>query len=76
MDGELGQADPNMCDWIGGRQLPGAEGLALPVPGDLPAGKNLREIMAAPARESLRPILGDGVERISDAELLEYSLPV
>lgn len=23
LEGDLGQVDPNMCDWIGGRQLPG-----------------------------------------------------
>ena len=32
IDGDLGQVDPNMCDWIGGRQLPGCEDLPSPRP--------------------------------------------
>jgi nitrite reductase/ring-hydroxylating ferredoxin subunit len=71
IDGDLGQVDPNMCDWIGGRQLPGAEDVPLPPAGPLPAGTNLRAVMAAPSRERLREILGDRVDGISDAELLD-----
>ena len=30
IDGDIGQVDPNFCDWIGGRQLPGADEAPLP----------------------------------------------
>jgi nitrite reductase/ring-hydroxylating ferredoxin subunit len=71
LEGDIGQVDPNMCDWIGGRQLPGAEATPLPA-GDGPGGaKNPRAAIAAPSREALRPILGDRVDQISDAELVD-----
>ena len=71
IEGDLGQVDPNMCDWIGGRQLDGA--------GDVPAGSNgstskypnVRAAIAAPSREALRETLGDAVDQISDAELVD-----
>jgi len=69
VEGPLGQADPQMCGWVGGRQLPGSEGTpGLNVSGD---AKNARAAMAAPARESLRATLGDQVDNISDAELVD-----
>jgi hypothetical protein len=71
LDGERGDADPNMCNWIGGRQLPDAESVPSPPPGPVPEGANLRQVMAAPSREALRPVLGDHVDQISDAELLD-----
>jgi nitrite reductase/ring-hydroxylating ferredoxin subunit len=71
IDGDLGQVDPNMCDWIGGRQLAGAEDIPLSPVGELPPGTNLRALMAAPARERLRAILGNRVDGFSDAELLD-----
>ncbi|MBW2401731.1 MAG: aromatic ring-hydroxylating dioxygenase subunit alpha [Deltaproteobacteria bacterium] len=71
IEGPITQADPNMCDWIGGKQLPMADSVPGPGNGELPPGKNLREVMAAPAREALRKTLGDQVDNISDAELLD-----
>jgi phenylpropionate dioxygenase-like ring-hydroxylating dioxygenase large terminal subunit len=71
IEGNLTQVDPNMCDWIGGRQLPGAEKVAAPAPGEVPADTNLRAMMAKGPRESLRQILGNDVDEISDAELLD-----
>jgi hypothetical protein len=72
IDGEIGQADPNMCDWIGGKQLPGFESFPLPpwlqAP---PAGKGLREVTGDMARKGLRKDLGDEVEQFSDAELCD-----
>jgi nitrite reductase/ring-hydroxylating ferredoxin subunit len=70
IEGDIGQVDPNMCDWIGGRQLENTEGIPLPsdAPGD---GTNPRAAMAAPAREALRPILGDRVDRVPDAEFVD-----
>lgn len=74
IDGDLGQVDPNMCDWIGGRQLDGTEA----VPSQRTNGKagngaakNLRAAIAAPGREALRKVLGDRVDQISDAELID-----
>ena len=40
VEGPLTQPDPNMCNWIGGRQLPGAEAVPLPPPPDVPEGKD------------------------------------
>ena len=70
IEGDIGQVDPNMCDWVGGRQLPGAESTP-PAPLVLEPGANLRAVMAAPGREALRPVLGDRVDGISDAELVD-----
>lgn len=71
VDGPLTHADPNMCDWIGGRQLPGADRLPLSPSPQVPAGKNLRQVAAEPIRESYRAALGDAVDGVSDAELLD-----
>jgi nitrite reductase/ring-hydroxylating ferredoxin subunit len=71
IEGDIGQVDPNMCGWIGGKQLPGAEGLAQPQGGELPTGMNLRAAIASPSREHFRGILGDEVDQISDAELVD-----
>jgi phenylpropionate dioxygenase-like ring-hydroxylating dioxygenase large terminal subunit len=71
VEGPLTQADPNMLNWIGGKQLPGAETVPLRAPPEIPAGKNLRQVAAEPIRESLRSVLGDAVDQVSDAELLD-----
>jgi nitrite reductase/ring-hydroxylating ferredoxin subunit len=70
IEGDLGQVDPNMCDWIGGRQLEGAEAMPLPPSGSPPDG-NVRAAIASPSREALREVLGDEVDGISDAELVD-----
>ncbi len=71
IDGPLTHADPNMCNWIGGCQLPGASEAPLaPLP-EVPEGANLRQVMAAPIREYFRTILGDVMDNVSDAELLD-----
>jgi nitrite reductase/ring-hydroxylating ferredoxin subunit len=71
LEGDVGTVDPNMCNWIGGRQLPNAGALPVPIQGPIPPGKNLRAVMAEPKREALRATLGDRVDEISDAELLD-----
>ncbi len=71
LEGDLGQVDSNMCDWIGGRQLPGTEGMPLPPPADPGDPPNLRAAMARPARESFRKVLGDRMDQVCDAELLD-----
>jgi nitrite reductase/ring-hydroxylating ferredoxin subunit len=73
IDGDIGQVDPNMCDWIGGMQLPGADRAALPpwLAGDTSDFAAMRKLMGDMGREGLRPILGDAVEQISDAELCD-----
>jgi len=71
LEGDIGQVDPNMCDWIGGRQLAGAESVPLPSGNGSGQAKNLRAAIAAPSRDALRPILGDRADQISDAELID-----
>ena len=73
VEGEITHADPNLCNWVGGKQLPGSEDLPLtrlPEPGP---GKSKRSMGAAAAREDLRATLGDRVDNISDAELVDVS---
>ena len=41
------------------------------LPDNMPEDGNLRAMMAAGPRESLRPLLGDRVDEFSDAELLD-----
>ena len=69
--GDIGEVDPNMCDWIGGKQLLGAEEVPLPSPAAPSEGVNLRAAMAGPSREALRPILGDRVDQVPDAEFVD-----
>ncbi len=71
VDGPMTQVDPNMCNWIGGKQLPNANVVPLNPPPKVPKGKNLRQVMAEPIRESFRNALGDEVDEVCDAELLD-----
>lgn len=71
VEGPMTQVDPNMCNWIGGRQLPDANVVPLNPPPKVPKGKNLRQIMAEPIRESFRGALGDEIDDVCDAELLD-----
>ncbi len=64
-------ANPNMINWIGGQHLPGANVVPLGPSPEIPAGQNLRQVMAAPIRESYRADLGDVMDQVSDAELLD-----
>ena len=103
LSGDLGEADPHMCQWLAGRQLEaddeawarrrgGADGVSPAVPEDdgtvaaesaaeeldkrmeqmtaAPSnGASVREIGAAAIREGLRPVLGDLMDSVPDAEL-------
>ena len=104
VSGDLGDADPHMCQWLAGKQLEAddeywnnrrgngaseddgddipaddiaAESAAdeldkrmeqLGLVGDGPTG-SVREIGAAAMRDGLRPVLGDLVDSVPDAEL-------
>lgn len=50
---------------------PGSNTVPLVPKPHVPAGQNLRQVMAAPVRESYRAALGDLVDQVSDAELLD-----
>ena len=69
LDGARFHADIHLCNWVGGRL---ADGMA-----DLPSNvltgtfAEKRAIAADERRENLRKILGDDVDQISDAELLD-----
>ena len=71
VEGPMTHADPNMVNWIGGKQLPGGNVVPLSPPPKVPKGKNLRQVAAAPVRESFRSVLGDLMDQVSDAELLD-----
>jgi nitrite reductase/ring-hydroxylating ferredoxin subunit len=73
IDGEIGMVDPNFCDWIGGEQLPGAETAPLPpwLGGAAMEPAELRKVVGDMERERLRPIIGDCVDEISDAEAVD-----
>ena len=71
VEGPMTQVDPNMCNWIGGDQLPGGNVVPLSPPPEVPAGKNMRQVVAEPVREFHRKALGDMVDDICDAELID-----
>ena len=72
VEGPLTQPDPNMCNWVGGEQLPGFEKVPSPPLPEVPEGMNRRQMMAAPVRDSFRKTLGDEVmDKVPDAELLD-----
>jgi nitrite reductase/ring-hydroxylating ferredoxin subunit len=73
VDGTLGQVDPNLCDWIGGKQLPDYENAPLPpwLNGEVPEYSALRKMVGDLGRQRLRPFIGDDVEQVSDAEFTD-----
>ena len=71
VDGPMTHADPNMINWVGGKQLEGTESLPMGGIPPIPPGRNLRSVMAEPVREGYRKSLGDVMDQISDAELLD-----
>ncbi len=71
VDGPMTHADTNMINWVGGKQLPGGETMPLAPPPEVPDGKNLRQVAAEPLREQYRAELGDVMDNVSDAELLD-----
>jgi phenylpropionate dioxygenase-like ring-hydroxylating dioxygenase large terminal subunit len=71
VEGPLTQPDPNMCNWVGGEQLADYEKVPAPPPPEVPEGKNLRQVMAEGAREMYRKTLGDVMDNVPDAEILD-----
>ncbi len=71
LEGPITHADPNMLNWIGGKQLPAANVVPLSPQPKVPPGKNLRQVMAEPVRNNFRKDLGDLMDQVSDAELLD-----
>lgn len=68
LGGEIRQADPQMCNWIGGKQLPDVEDMPARA---INAAPDARAKSAAARREELRGALGDQVDGFSDAELID-----
>ncbi len=73
LEGPVTHADPHMCNWVGGKQVPGTEWAPLQRTREPQAGESKRSIQAAEERERLRPQLGDLVDQVSDAELVDVS---
>jgi phenylpropionate dioxygenase-like ring-hydroxylating dioxygenase large terminal subunit len=71
IEGPLTHADPNMCNWIGGKQLPGAEEVPMERTREPGPGESKRSIVAAGLRDGLRDTLGDLMDNVSDAELVD-----
>jgi nitrite reductase/ring-hydroxylating ferredoxin subunit len=71
VEGPLTHADPNMCNWVGGKLLPETGDMPLERVREPGPGESKRAIAAAGLREELRPLFGDEVKNISDAELVD-----
>lgn len=72
VEGELGEVDPHLCGWLAGRQLPQADFAwerREQARHRSQEAKSSRERAGDAGRAALRPILGDLVDQISDAEL-------
>ncbi|MEO0549698.1 MAG: aromatic ring-hydroxylating dioxygenase subunit alpha [Pseudomonadota bacterium] len=70
IEGEVKSADPQICNWFGGKVVQGMEAdTPLPI-GAVPI-EEARRISADTAREGMRAVLGDEVDNVSDAELLD-----
>ncbi len=72
LDGPITQADPHLCLWVGGAQVPGFE--EAPIPNiEPPEGVSLRTFVADQRRALLSRQLGDRVDMdaVSDAELVD-----
>lgn len=70
LSGDTVQADPQLCNWIGGGLIPGMDQVPEPPLPDL-TDPERRAAMAAAKREEYRPALGDAVDEFSDAELID-----
>ncbi len=69
LEGELVNADPHVCNWFAGRLTPEMES-ARHVFGALPVAE-ARASRAAAKREQLRPLMGDEIDAVCDAELVD-----
>lgn len=73
LDGPQTQADPHLCKWIGGPNLPGMEDIPLMLPDPPNEVENVRAWLADQKRADIKTQQGDAldVEAISDAELID-----
>jgi hypothetical protein len=71
VEGDLGDVNPHLCDWVGGRQLPGA-GVSIarpPIKGGTGAqAKHPLIAMADMQRDALRSIIPTVADQIADIE--------
>lgn len=75
IDGEITQADPHLCLWVGGKQLPGFEEVSIPPTSRTDLGTQ-RTRLAERKRSEFRRLLGDqadavDVDAICDAEMID-----
>lgn len=69
IEGEVTNADQHTCNWFAGKLTPEMEQARLPT-GTLPIAE-ARARRAAARREELRPVLGDDIDSVCDAELVD-----
>lgn len=69
LDGELLTADLHVCNWFGGRLTAAMEAEEHLV-GPLPMAE-ARTVRAAMRREALRPLMGEEIDQVCDAELVD-----
>lgn len=69
LEGELKNADPHICNWFAGRLTPDMEAASHAF-GALPVVE-ARARRAAAKREQLRPLMGDEIDGVCDAELVD-----
>src|SRR3546814_12595762 len=69
LEGELKNADLHICNWFAGRLTPDMEAASHAF-GALPVVE-ARASRAAAKREQLRPLMGDEIDRVCDAELVD-----
>ena len=68
ISGDLGNVSPQLCEWIGGKQLPGMAMGQMQAPSQSPKAEHPMAAMAEAQRGALRPIIGDLAEKIADIE--------
>jgi phenylpropionate dioxygenase-like ring-hydroxylating dioxygenase large terminal subunit len=69
IEGAVTSADPHMCNWIGGKIVPGEE--ETPNVHDCSSPYAYRAEIANTKREMMRPDWGDYVDTISDSDLVD-----
>lgn len=69
LDGELKVADLHVCNWFGGRLTEAMEAEVQPI-GALPIPE-ARAMAAAARRDLMRPMMGDEIDAVCDAELVD-----
>jgi phenylpropionate dioxygenase-like ring-hydroxylating dioxygenase large terminal subunit len=67
ISGDVKSADIQVCEWVGGKIIPGEEDTPMVYPTD--SVVSYRDEKANERREAMRPQFGDYVDTISDADL-------